>query len=74
MFVAMLQKQARMEDEAVQLHEKLEAKRAASHAEKVCLAVLPIAFQSIPSLPLLLFSVVGACKESSAVFDVHVGA
>ncbi len=31
----MLQAQARTEDQAVQLHEKLEAKRAATHAEKV---------------------------------------
>ena len=31
----MLQAQARAEDQAVQLHEKLEAKRAATHAEKV---------------------------------------
>ena len=31
----MLQVQARAEDQAVQLHEKLEAKRAATHAEKV---------------------------------------
>ena len=33
----MLQAQARSEDQAVQLHEKLEAKRAATHAEKVSL-------------------------------------
>ena len=31
----MLQAQARTEDQAVQLHEKLEAKRAATHADKV---------------------------------------
>ena len=31
----MVQAQARAEDQAVQLHEKLEAKRAATHAEKV---------------------------------------
>lgn len=31
----MLQAQARVEEQAVQLHEKLEAKRAAAHAEKV---------------------------------------
>ena len=30
-----LQAQARVEEQAVQLHEKLEAKRAAIHAEKV---------------------------------------
>lgn len=31
----MLQAQAMAEDQAVQLHEKLQAKRAATHAEKV---------------------------------------
>ena len=30
-----MQAQARVEEQAVQLHDKLEAKRAAAHAEKV---------------------------------------
>lgn len=36
----LVQAQARVEEQAVQLHEKLEAKRAAIHAEKVRLSCL----------------------------------
>ncbi len=68
----MLQAQARAEDQAVQLHEKLEAKRAATHAEKVRLLASKFGFAFTMSKQSTWFgfvAVLSAWVASSGVFS-----